>query len=93
MTGAHESNSCRCPRCGGRLEQAQTTTIPFVLENTAHTVSVAVIKDVPAEVCASCHEPFLTGEATDRVVELLRQLRSLQTEVSVVSYQALPVAA
>jgi hypothetical protein len=35
----------------------------------------------------------LTGEATDRVVELLRQLRSLQAEVSVVSYQALPVAA
>jgi YgiT-type zinc finger domain-containing protein len=70
------------------LEQAQTATIPFVLENT-----VIVVKDVPAEVCASCHEPFLTGDATDRVVELLRQLRTLQTEVSVVSYQALLVAA
>jgi hypothetical protein len=64
-----------------------------VLENADRAVSVAVIKDVPAEVCASCHEPYLTGAATDRVVELLRQLRTLQTEVSVVSYQALPVAA
>ena len=88
MTGVHESNSGRCPLCGGRMEQTQATTIPFVLENT-----VAVIKDVPAEVCASCHEPYMTGEVTDRVVELLRQLRSLQTEVSIVSYRTLPVAA
>ena len=88
MTGAHESHSGRCPLCGGRLGQVQTATIPFVLENT-----VIVVKDVPAEVCASCHEPYLTGEATDRVVELLRQLHTLQTEVSVVSYQTLAVAA
>ena len=88
MTIAPENKSGRCPLCGGRMEQARTTTIPFVLGTT-----VAVIKDVPAEVCVRCHEPFLTGEATDRVVEWLRQLRSLQTEVSVVSYQALPVAA
>jgi YgiT-type zinc finger domain-containing protein len=70
------------------MERTETATIPFVLEHT-----VVVVKDVPAEVCASCHEPYLTGEATDRVVALLRQLRSLQTEVSVVSYRALPVAA
>ena len=62
-------------------------TIPFVLENT-----VAIIKGVPAEVCASCHESYMTGEATDRLTEWLRQLRSLQTEVSVVSYSSLPVA-
>jgi YgiT-type zinc finger domain-containing protein len=63
-------------------------TIPFVLENT-----VAVIKDVPAEVCASCHESYMTGEVTDRVTVLLKQLYSLQTEVSVISYSALPRAA
>ena len=88
MTGEHASYNSRCPLCGGRMEQTQTATIPFVLENT-----VAVIKDVPAEICANCHEPYMTGEATDRIVELLRQLRSLHTEVSIVSYQALPVAA
>ena len=88
MTGEHESHNSRCPLCGGRMEPMETATIPFVLDNT-----VAVIKDVPAEVCANCHEPYMTGEATDRVVKLLRQLRTLQTEVSVVSYQTLPVAA
>jgi YgiT-type zinc finger domain-containing protein len=88
MTGVHESDNGRCPLCGGRMEQTQAATIPFVLEN-----AVVVIKDVPAEVCVSCHEPYVTGKVTDRVVDLLRQLRSLQTEVSVVSYLALPVAA
>ncbi len=66
----------------------QRVTIPFVLEHT-----VAIVKDVPAEVCASCHESYMTGEATDRLTELLKQLRSLQTEVSVISYSSLPVAA
>ena len=88
MTGEHVHKEGRCPLCGGRLVPNQRATIPFVLENT-----VAVIKDVPAEVCASCHESYMTGEVTDRVTDLLRQLRSLQTEVSVVSYSVLPIAA
>lgn len=88
MTGERERNDGRCPLCGGRLLPKQRATIPFVLENT-----VAVIKDVPAEVCASCHESYMTGEVTDRVTALLRQLRSLQMEVSVISYSALPRAA
>jgi len=83
MTGEQGSNGC-CPVCGGRLIPEQTATIPFILENT-----VAVIKDVPAEVCASCHEAYMTGAVTDRVTALLEQLRSLQTEVSVISYKAL----
>jgi len=88
MTGEHERASGRCPLCGGRLVLNQKATIPFVLENT-----VVVVKDVPAEVCASCHESYVTGWVTDRLTEVLRQLRSLQTEVSVVSYTSLPVAA
>ncbi len=88
MTGERERDSGRCPLCGGRLVPRQRATIPFVLENT-----VAVIKDVPAEVCASCHESYVAGEATDRMTILLKQLRSLQTEVSVISYSALPVVA
>ncbi len=88
MTGEREKSDGRCPLCGGRLFSKQRTTIPFVLENI-----VVVIKDVPAEVCASCHESYMTGEVTDRVAALLKQLQSLQTEVSVVSYSALPRAA
>ena len=88
MTGALERNRGRCPLCGGRLVANQKATIPFILENM-----VAVIKDVPAEVCANCHESYMTGSVTDRMTELLKQLRSLQTEVSVVSYSAFAVAA
>ena len=87
MTGERARDEGRCPLCGGRLLHNRTAIVPFVLENT-----VAVIKDVPAEVCASCHETYTTGEVTDRLTDLLKQLHSLQTEVSVVSYSALAVA-
>ena len=60
---------------------AGLATIPFVLADT-----VVVIKHVPAEICQNCHEPFVVGKVTDRVTELLSQLRTLQAEVSVVSY-------
>jgi hypothetical protein len=45
---------------------AQLATIPFVLGKT-----IAVIKQVPAEVCDSRGEPFLQAEATDLVTSLL----------------------
>jgi YgiT-type zinc finger domain-containing protein len=66
------------------LQPEQKATIPFVLKN-----SVAVVKDVPAEVCRSCHEPYLAGQVVDRIGDLLKRLDSLQTEVSVISYPAL----
>ena len=63
-------------------------TIPFVLGD-----AVVVVKDVPAEVCASCHEPYMTGQVTDQLTDLLSRLRPLQTEVSVVCYPSLSAAA
>jgi YgiT-type zinc finger domain-containing protein len=53
------------PLCGGRLS-SELATIPFVLGK-----NVAVIKQVPAEVCDTCGEPFLYAEATDVVSSLL----------------------
>ena len=88
MTGERENGNERCPLCAGRLIPDQRATIPFVLEDT-----VIVIKDVPAEVCTSCHEPFLSGAVTDQVTERLRQLQTLAAEVSVISYDASPVMA
>ena len=81
MIGEHGNSAKRCPVCGGRLVPNHKATIPFVLED-----SVVVIKSVPAEVCASCHEPYTTGEVTDKIVGLLQQLRPFKTEVSVFSY-------
>jgi YgiT-type zinc finger domain-containing protein len=79
MAGGTEKHS-RCPLCGGRLK-AGNTAVPFVFDQM-----VIVVKDVPAEVCAACHEPYMTGTVTDRITDLLNRLRALQTEISVLSY-------
>lgn len=85
MTGEPENSIC--PTCGGEL-QPDLATIPFILESNI----VIVIKGVPAEICTDCYEPFVTGTAVDRVAAILRQLKALRSEVSVVTY-ADPVAA
>ena len=85
MIGERENSIC--PTCGGPL-QKQVSVIPFILKQN----TVVVIKGVPAEVCVNCHEPFLAGQAVDRVSEILRQLRSLSSEVSVVAYPETVIA-
>lgn len=70
----------RCPHCGGRLKDGRTT-VPFVLKN-----SVVVVKHVPAEICANCHEPLMTGAVTGELTVILGQLSAVGSEVSVVSY-------
>jgi len=82
MTGELARNS-RCPLCGGRLRPG-VATIPFVLPDT-----VVLIKDVPAEICHSCHEPYMVGKMTDKITNLLNQLRAFRAEVSIVSYSEL----
>jgi YgiT-type zinc finger domain-containing protein len=87
MTG-HAGAPKPCPLCGGRLS-FELATIPFVLGKT-----VAVIKQVPAEVCDACGEPFLHAEATDVVTSLLEKAFASSAEVSVMTYSAgTPVAA
>jgi YgiT-type zinc finger domain-containing protein len=80
MTGELASGNGRCPLCSGRLVSG-LATIPFLLAGV-----VVVMKNVPARVCEECDEPFLDGQVTDTVVEMLSDLRSLHAEVSVVSY-------
>jgi YgiT-type zinc finger domain-containing protein len=87
MTG-HAGAPKPCPLCGGQLS-AELATIPFVLGKT-----VAVIKQVPAEVCDTCGEPFLHAEATDVVSSLLDKALASSAEVSVMTYSGeTPVAA
>ena len=83
-----EPENSVCPVCGGRLH-LDVATIPFILDDNV----VVVVKDVPAEVCGDCHEPFVAGRVTDQVTALLRQLKSLRSEVSVVTYAEQPMAA
>ena len=79
MTNERDGIS-RCALCGGTLKRG-TATIPFVFDET-----VVLVKGVPAEICASCHEPYTTGKVTDRLTALLKQLRAVPTEVSIVTY-------
>jgi YgiT-type zinc finger domain-containing protein len=76
----------RCPLCGGRLE-AGRATIPFVFAESA-----ILVKGVPAEICQSCHEPFVAGTETDTIVAMLDQLRSLRLEMSVASFPGVAAA-
>jgi YgiT-type zinc finger domain-containing protein len=88
MTGEREKIG-RCPLCGGRLKRG-LAAMPFLLRD-----SVVLIKDVPAEICANCHEPFASGKATDGVIGLLSPWRDLRAEVLVLSYaqlQSVPVS-
>ena len=82
MTGEHEKTN-RCPLCGGRLKRG-LAAMPFLLRD-----AVVLLKDVPAEICANCHEPFTSGKATDGVIGLLSPLRDLRAEVLVLSYTQL----
>ncbi len=79
MTGEFERNS-RCPLCGGRMKVGEAT-IPFMFPDT-----VVLVKDVPAQVCNSCHEPYMTGKVTDRLTNLLNQVRPFHAEVLIISY-------
>jgi YgiT-type zinc finger domain-containing protein len=58
-------------------------TIPYVMKDG----SVVVIKNVPAEICGDCREPFTSGKVTDHLVMLVEQLKELHSEVSVISYR------
>lgn len=80
MIGKHENDKI-CPLCGGGLQKG-VSTIPFMLSHGR----VVVIKSVPAEICQDCHEPFTAGQATDRVLELVKQLKTLGSELSIVAY-------
>ena len=80
MTGEPEGDS-RCPLCGAHLVPG-VATVPFVFAST-----VVVIKEVPAEICNSCHEPYVEGKVTDRLTGLLNQIRAVHAEVSIVSYK------
>ena len=81
MSGALAGHEGRCPRCGGTLATDERATIPFVVGD-----AVVLFRDVPAEVCRSCREAFLTGAVVDRVREHLARVTALHPDISVVTY-------
>ena len=82
MIGKPEADKKICPLCGGQLHQG-LATIPFILDSI-----VAVVKDVPAEICEECGEPYMKSDAVDKIEELLQELKDMAVEISVVCYKA-----
>jgi YgiT-type zinc finger domain-containing protein len=55
-----------CPQCGGRVEAKKVTLIYLDLAGEPR-----VVRGVPAGVCRSCGERYLTAAVTERIEELL----------------------
>jgi len=83
MTGKEEKGKIkRCPLCGGEMKDG-ITTIPFLSGER-----VSVIKNVPAEICSECGEAYMKSSVVNKIESLLDRLEELQSEMSVVHYEA-----
>lgn len=84
MTGSKGNKvlNSRCPLCGGTLDEG-IASLPFFLGER-----IVVIRDVPAEVCADCGEPFMKSGVSGRIETLLDRLEDLDSEMSIVHYKA-----
>lgn len=71
-----------CPLCGGSMSEG-ITSLPFFIGE-----KIAVIRDVPAEICTDCGEPYMKSGVAGRIEALLDRLEELDSEMSVVHYKA-----
>jgi len=79
MAGEYEGDST-CPLCGGRMRPG-LANVPFTFAD-----AVVVVKNVPAEICTSCHEPYMESRVAEAVTALVRRVRACGAEVSVVTF-------
>lgn len=73
-----------CIRCGGRPVPGSTT---LTLERAGTTL---VLQAVPADVCPTCGEAYLSADTTDRTRELLDAAVALGARVAVQDYSETP---
>ena len=72
----------RSALCGGELRDG-VTTIPFLIGE-----KVAVIKNVPAEICSDCDEAYVKSSVAGEIELILDRLEELHFEMSVIHYEA-----
>jgi YgiT-type zinc finger domain-containing protein len=72
----------KCPLCGGEMFEG-IATIPFLSGD-----QVAIIKNIPAEICSDCGEAYMKSSIVGNIESLLDRLEALGSEVSVVHYEA-----
>jgi len=83
MAGEKEKNKAkRCPLCGGEMYDG-ITMLSFLMGE-----KVAIIKNVPAEICTDCGEAYMKSHVTGKVETLLDCIEELHSEVSIIYYEA-----
>lgn len=70
-----------CPKCKGKTEKKIVNYI-LDLDNT-----IIIIKDVPANVCTKCGDRYFDDDVMKNLEKIVNQLRTITTEMSVVSYK------
>lgn len=69
-----------CFVCKGDLEKKKVNYV-VDLENT-----IIIIKGVPAKVCTQCGEQFFDDETAENIENIVKKLKELSTEVTIVNY-------
>jgi len=83
MAGRKEKNEAgKCPLCGGEMNDG-IATLPFLMG-----AKVAVIKNVPAEICSECGEAYMKSYVVSNVEKLLDRIEEIHSEISVIYYEA-----
>lgn len=73
----------KCVICKTGETKPQTAT--FTIERDGHTY---VLRDVPAEVCQQCGEPYFDEGVTAKVLAQVEQATKSGADVAVLKYRA-----
>lgn len=70
-----------CFKCKGDLAEKKVNYM-VDLEST-----IIIIKGVPAKVCNKCGEQYFNDETSENIEKIVKQLKDLSAEVTVINYK------
>ena len=70
-----------CFKCNGEVI-SKNVNYMVDLENT-----IIIIKGVPAKVCTNCGEQYFSDEISENIEKIVKQLKALSAEVTVINYK------
>jgi YgiT-type zinc finger domain-containing protein len=70
----------KCFFCKGELTDSVTTHV-VTLDDC-----IIIVKNVPCQRCDQCGETFFSDEVAEHLEDIVNRLRSVVTEIAVVSY-------
>jgi YgiT-type zinc finger domain-containing protein len=73
----------KCALCGYAETKPGHVTVPLQRGETT-----IILKNVPAEVCANCGEPYLSSAVTEEVLKKAEDAAKRGTELEILKYAA-----